>query len=124
MAEVRDVLTRPKTLRKFPALSPEAVDAFLQDVEGLAVRVDSVPRNFALPRDPKDEPYINLALAAGALHLVSRDRDLLDLMGDSDFRQRFPDLHILDPVALLAVLRASEVPQEPPPEPAEGEPNP
>jgi predicted nucleic acid-binding protein len=32
LAEVRDVLSRPKTLRKFPALTPEAVDVFLDDV--------------------------------------------------------------------------------------------
>jgi putative PIN family toxin of toxin-antitoxin system len=54
-----------------------------------------VPRTLTLPRDPKDEPYLNLALAVGAQYLVSRDKDLLDLMNDGSFRQRYPDLTIL-----------------------------
>jgi len=33
--------------------------------------------------------------------VVSRDKDLLDLMDDPDFRQRFPHLTILDPPAFL-----------------------
>lgn len=66
LAEVRDVLTRPKTLRKFPRLSPEWVEAFVQNAESKAVVWTEVPQAFPLPRDPKDEPYLNLALAAGA----------------------------------------------------------
>jgi putative PIN family toxin of toxin-antitoxin system len=96
-----EVLARPRTLRKFPALTVEAVDLFVRDVEGLSVSMPDVPLAFTLDRDPKDEPYINLALAAGARYLASRDKDLLDLMGDEDFRRRFPDLTILDPVSLL-----------------------
>jgi predicted nucleic acid-binding protein len=38
-----------------------------------------VPKEFSYRRD-EDEPYINLAVAAGADFIVSRDRDLLDLM--------------------------------------------
>jgi putative PIN family toxin of toxin-antitoxin system len=90
--EVRDVLTRPKTLRKFPTLTLEAVAAFLEDVAALAVELPDVPRVFTLARDPKDEPYINLALAANARYLVSRDNDLLDLMEDESFRSQCPDL--------------------------------
>jgi len=32
LAEVQDVLSRPRTFRKFPALTPEAVDVFLEDL--------------------------------------------------------------------------------------------
>src|SRR5438046_2790045 len=108
VAEVRDVLTRPRTLKKFPALTHEAVDLFLRDVQNQAVIMDQVPHSFSLPRDPKDEPYLNLAVAFGASYLVSRDRDLLDLMEDEAFRQAFPDLVILDPVELLRMLAAEE----------------
>ncbi len=101
LAEVRDVLTRPKTLRKFPALTVEAVDLFLSDVEGHSIMLSEVPHTVTLERDPKDEPYINLALASGARYLASRDKDLLDLMGVEDFRQLSPALMILDPVSLL-----------------------
>jgi predicted nucleic acid-binding protein len=37
LAEVRDVLTRPKTQRKFPLLSPEWVESFVQNAESKAV---------------------------------------------------------------------------------------
>jgi predicted nucleic acid-binding protein len=67
-----------------------------------------VPRAVDLERDPKDEPYLDLAVAVRAHYLVSRDRDLLDLMKDSDFRQRFPDLNIVDPPTFLQALRSSE----------------
>jgi putative PIN family toxin of toxin-antitoxin system len=120
LAEVRDVLTRPKTLRKFPALTPEAVDAFLADLASHATTLASVPKVFSLPRDPKDEPYIDLAVAAQARYLVSRDNDLLDLMNDAAFRQQFPDLTVIDPVALLRELAPTPEP-EPDQGPTEGE---
>jgi len=101
LAEVQDVLTRPKLQRKFSALTHEFVDGFLQSLISKATLIHEVPRRFEYGRDPKDEPYINLALAAGATHLVSRDNDLLDLMRDPNFRAQFPTLTILDPVAFL-----------------------
>jgi predicted nucleic acid-binding protein len=46
--------------------------------------------------------YLNLAIAAKAAFLVSRDRDLLDLMTGHDaeskqFRQRFRFLKVMEP---------------------------
>jgi len=132
LAEVRDVLTRPKTLRKFPLLSPEWVATFVQNAESKAVVLTDVPKVFTLERDPKDEPYLHLAFAVGAQYLVSRDKDLLDLMSDTSFRQRYPDLTILDPAAFLQAIASLEQPSAaagPAPEPSpEGtraqEPNP
>jgi len=117
LAEVRDVLTRPRTRSRFPLLSAEWVEAFLQNAEHKAVVVlTEVPHAFSLERDPKDEPYLDLAMAVRARYLVSRDRDLLDLMNDPQFRQRFPDLMIVDPPAFLQAHRSShpiEAPSEP-----------
>lgn len=107
LAELRDVLTRPKMRKKFPLLTQEWVDEFIQNVESKAVLVPGVPKVFSLDRDPKDEPYLNLAIATGSKFLVSRDKDLLDLMTDEDFRQRFSTLTILDPVAFLAAIATS-----------------
>src|SRR5438876_5508823 len=76
LAEAKDVLHRPKLQRKFPNLTPARVQEFLEHLEGNAVIVAAVPRVFTLERDPKDEIYVNLAIAAGATHLVSRDKDL------------------------------------------------
>jgi len=112
LAEIRDVLARPKLRRKLPSLIPERVSAFLLDVASIAVLILDVPDAFHYDRDPKDEPYVNLAIAivAGARHLVSRDRDLLDLAEDKNFRQEFPGLKILDPLAFLRDIAAFEEP--------------
>jgi putative PIN family toxin of toxin-antitoxin system len=101
VAEAGDVLSRPKVRRKLPALTEEVVEAFLRDVLGRAVVLSEVPDAFRLERDPKDERYINLALASQASYLVTWDRDLLDLMDDQGFRRQFPQLTILEPPALL-----------------------
>jgi uncharacterized protein len=101
MAEAGDVLSRPKVRRKLPALTNKAVEAFLRDVLSRAVMLSHVPATFKLERDPKDERYINLALASSAAYLVTWDRDLLDLMEHKEFRRQFPQLTILEPPALL-----------------------
>ncbi|BBO34187.1 putative toxin-antitoxin system toxin component, PIN family [Lacipirellula parvula] len=100
LAEIRDVLTRPKLLAKFPALTPEAVDAFLARHLRMATWINNVPEHYVLARDPKDSKYINLAVAANAPFLVTDDQDLLELMDSSsvvgtEFRNRFPSLRIV-----------------------------
>jgi len=105
LTEVQDVLTRPKLQRKFPILTQAYVDTFLQALIRKATIIPDVPQQFAYERDPKDEPYINLAIASGASYLVSRDNDLLDLMYDANFCIQFPKLTILDPVAFLRTYR-------------------
>lgn len=95
LAEVHNVLTRPKVRRKHPSLSEERIAAFLTRVRDHATLLDNVPSHFVFDRDPKDTPYLDLAIFADATYLVSRDRDLLDLMEDigdtsSTFRQQHP----------------------------------
>jgi putative PIN family toxin of toxin-antitoxin system len=107
MAEIGDVLSRPKVRRKLPALTDEVVEAFLRDTHGRAVTLTEVPEAYRLERDPKDERYINLALASEASYLVTWDRDLLDLMDDEGFRRQFPRLTILEPPALLRLFPRS-----------------
>jgi putative PIN family toxin of toxin-antitoxin system len=68
LSEIRDVLARPRLRQKFPVLSDELVDRFLLAIERLALFVPEVPRVFVYERDPKDEPYINLAIAAMTAH--------------------------------------------------------
>lgn len=119
LAEARDVLRRPKLTQKFATLTPERVEQFLSNIETKAVLVSDVPRIVTLPQDPKDEPYINLAVAANARYLVSRDHHLLKVMEDARFRHDYPDLAILNPVAFLqeiALMRQLEPnsEQEPP----------
>jgi predicted nucleic acid-binding protein len=60
-----------------------------------------------LPRDPTDEPYLNLAIAVKASFLVTRDGDMLSLMQDDNFKSRYPSLAIIDPPAFLTHVRTA-----------------
>lgn len=110
LAEAEDVLNRPEIRAHFPDLSDEIVGAFLKRLQKLSVLV---PKKFNYPRDEDDEPYINLAVAAGADFIVSRDKDLLDLTtGHADeckeFRQRFRPLRVIEPAELLRSMEEKE----------------
>ncbi len=110
LAEVRDVLTRPKIQRKFPHLTPERVDTFVQKLATLATLVSSVPTSGIPLRDPDDLPYLDLAVMVNAEYIVSRDNDLLDLMKDAGFVSRCPHLRVVDPVAFLGIARPAQTP--------------
>lgn len=106
LAEAEDVLNRPEVRAQFTELSDEIVGAFLKRLQKISVLVRSVPKKFSYPRDEDDEPYINLAVTAGADFIISRDKDLLDLMtGHADdckeFRQRFRPLRVIEPDEFL-----------------------
>ena len=101
VAEWKGLLARPNIRKKFPHLTDEVAEGLIREIERISTFIAEVPRVFEYPRDPKDEPYINLAIAAEADYLTSRDKDLLDLMQDPDFTARFPGIRVLDPVALL-----------------------
>lgn len=80
----------------------------LLSYKGLYVR--AVGKHFAYPRDPDDEPYLNLAIEVEADYLISRDHDLLDLMNWSqeagrEFRQRFRFLKIVTPEEFLHAMK-------------------
>jgi predicted nucleic acid-binding protein len=65
-----------------------------------------VPARYRFPHAPDDEPYLNLAIAARAQFLVTRDKDLLDLMNwrkkdGREFRKRFRKLKIVDPASFV-----------------------
>jgi putative PIN family toxin of toxin-antitoxin system len=110
LKEVRDVLTRPEVREKLPGITDESVEALFARLRKKATLVRKVPKVFDYShRDPKDEPYINLALAAGANYIVSRDSDLLDLMrwdteDGRDFQRRFRSLKILDPLSFITAV--------------------
>jgi putative PIN family toxin of toxin-antitoxin system len=87
-------------------------------VSGVSVILQQVPHVFDYERDPDDAHYIDVAVAADAKLIVSRDKDLLDLMDAARpesraFRSRFPSLRIIDPVELLRELDAAARSAEP-----------
>ncbi|HJZ93551.1 MAG TPA: hypothetical protein VKE40_21925, partial [Gemmataceae bacterium] len=73
----------------------------------------NVPAVFSYARDPKDEPYLNLAIATSANYIVSWDNDLRDLMRADNadgqaLRALAPALQIVTPPEFLATLRDAE----------------
>ncbi len=95
---------------KFKSLTPQLVDDFLDRLQLVAETIDDVPKTFNYDRDPKDEKYIDLAIAAKADVLVSRDKDLLALREpDSPIRKSLGEaisFRIMEPVELLHEIRA------------------
>jgi putative PIN family toxin of toxin-antitoxin system len=105
--EVRDVLYRPAIRKVFKKkLTDEIAQDFLDHVVDKAHAVEHVPNVFRLKRDPDDEPILNLAIATRASFIVSRDKDLRDLMKDDEFLKTYPGLTIIDPAAFLKHARA------------------
>jgi len=115
-SEWEEVLMRPSLRARNPQVTDAQVEAALQRFDDRAILVPNPPTYLIYPRDPDDEPVINLAIHVRAQHLVTRDRDLLDLMDPTrpegeEFRRRFPHLRILDPVTFVRDLTAEATSQ-------------
>ena len=117
LAELKDVPLRPKFTAKYPYVTPEKVSAFVAEIENLAVRIAAPLTAFKLPRDPADEPFIDLAAAGDARFIVTwNERHLTYLMrADTaegrEFRQRFPQILIVSPPEFLRQIEvARDVP--------------
>ncbi|MEZ5429463.1 MAG: putative toxin-antitoxin system toxin component, PIN family [Pyrinomonadaceae bacterium] len=114
LEKIRDVLTRPETRERFAQATEEKVAVFIEEIIDFATFIPSVPKNFEFSRDPKDEPYINLAAQEEADYIVSRDKDLLDLMTGYDieskeFRQKFRPLKIVDTLTFVEIVESSQL---------------
>jgi putative PIN family toxin of toxin-antitoxin system len=111
LAEIDDVLHRPEILRKFPLLTSADSQTLLRTTRNKALIFANVPKSFSLPRDPDDESYTDLAIAADAKYLVTwNDRHLTYLMRQEtpeggEFCRRFPNLKIVDPPTFLERIR-------------------
>lgn len=113
LTEIKDVLTRPKLQARFSLLTEERVERLLEILNQKATLIKNVAKVFAYSRDPKDEKYINLAVEAKADYVISRDRDLLDLMTNfrdeaKEFRQRFRPLKVIEPLEFLQIIETKE----------------
>jgi len=105
LAEIEDVLNRPKLRRKYSVLTDEKIAGVLQSVRAHTVVIENTNQIYAFERDPNDEVFINLALACEAKFIVSRDNDLLDLRKDESFKISFPQLRIVSPAEFLEIYR-------------------
>jgi uncharacterized protein len=110
LAELKDVASRPKVAAQL-ALTEAIVNALIEDVMTYAHVLPDVPSIFVHPIDPKDSVYVNVAVAAGATIITTRDLHLLNLTDptrpeSTEFRSRFPGLEVLTPVQLLSRVRS------------------
>lgn len=110
LAEIEDVLSRTQLRNRFETLTDEKVEAFLDDIKSKARILKNVPAVIQYPRDPKDEKYVNLAIEVEADFIVSRDKDLLDLMTHvsadaKEFRQKSRPLKIVEPIEFLKIIK-------------------
>lgn len=103
---LREVRELPARLPAKLGVTTERVDRFILDLGKYTELIENVPVEFSYARDPDDAPYVNLANAAQARFLVTRDKDLLDLMRDAAFRRRFPMLEVVEPPLFLGVVEA------------------
>lgn len=90
LAELIDVLGRPKFQ---PYLSAEDRQRFLELLGGVA-RVVPITRSHRACRDPKDDKFLDLAIAGEARAIITGDRDLLAL-------DPFHDVRIVSPATFL-----------------------
>lgn len=103
--ELRRVLAYPEL--KLPAATQSAVFQRYQELaaEPAAPTLRPVPAELPRCRDADDQPFLELAAAAGAHLLISRDRELLRLHKRT--RTLLPHLEILKPAAAAARIAAT-----------------
>ncbi len=107
--EIEDVINRPQIRERFDTLTGERIESFLNSIKNSAVIVRKIPQVFSLPRDVDDEIYINLAVKCEVDYIITRDKDLIDLMTNYDieskkFRQKFRPLKIVQPLEFLRIV--------------------
>lgn len=111
LLEVGDILTRPSVRSKFPGVTDDEAYELTQKLHAAAAAFPGTPPPLLpLPRDPKDEPYLDLAAAVDAHYLVTWNHRHLGYLMDGSrpecvaFRARCPTLRIVDPVTFLREL--------------------
>jgi putative PIN family toxin of toxin-antitoxin system len=109
LSEIRE-LPYHRKLRRFRSFTHERVERFVEELLDTAILVTDPPAVFDYVRDPDDARYVDLAIATDANLVVSNDKDLLDLMNDTNpdgesLRKQHPALQILTPPEFLDSLR-------------------
>jgi len=110
LEEIRELPSKPR-LQRFTFFTLDVVEKFIEGILEIATLVADPPPVFTYPRDPDDTLYVDLAIATGALLIVSNDKDLLDLMNDTNpegrqLRQTHPKFEAMTPGTFLARLDA------------------
>lgn len=107
--EVRDVLSRPELVARFPALTAERVDHVQREAGKYADFFPVVPVAFTWPRHPSDDHIFNLAIESKARFLVTWEARILSLGSEDSFdadrlRALAPQLRIVSPPDFARVM--------------------
>jgi putative PIN family toxin of toxin-antitoxin system len=102
LAELADVLARPKF---DPYVSREDRREFIRMLGGV-MQIVPIIRRVAACRDPRDDKFLEVALAGEAVAIISGDKDLLVL-------HPWHDIPILTPADFIAGQAASGTPPAP-----------
>jgi putative PIN family toxin of toxin-antitoxin system len=102
LSEYLAVLSDAEVTGRHPAITAATVQNLLKRLRYVADYFRHVPARFRFPRDPRDEPFIELAITGRATHIISNDADLLSLpLGRTDaakrYRQRLPVTRVMHP---------------------------
>jgi uncharacterized protein len=109
LSELRRILAYPEIRERNPHVTQSVIDSFLDHIRFRGTVHREIPRVMQYPRDPWDEPYLNLAIAIEADYVVTRDQDLLDLATShaaeaKQLRQHVPNFQIVTPETFIAAL--------------------
>jgi putative PIN family toxin of toxin-antitoxin system len=110
LAEIRSIPEKPTPKRL--GVTADQVESLIARLIPVAHLLENPPSVYQHPIDPKDSHYVDLAIAADAKLIVSRDKHMLNLVNPAkaaswQFRARFPNLVVLQPEQLLELLRAT-----------------
>jgi putative PIN family toxin of toxin-antitoxin system len=110
LLDVEGVLKRDNVRAKFPALTSEAVTAFITEVLTQSTMFDPIPFVFTWPHHPDDDHLFNLAIHARAGFLVTWETRILNLATDTApaaglLARLAPDLAIVTPKQLADTLK-------------------
>jgi uncharacterized protein len=79
LSEVEDVSQRPHLTRKYPQLTPEALEKYLVEIARISALTPGLVQLQVVIKDPKDDPIIVCAVEGLAAYIVTGDPHLLDL---------------------------------------------
>jgi uncharacterized protein len=100
LEEIRRVVHYPRIQNKYK-LPEDDITKFLQQISSAAIIVNPTASLTIVEKDPSDNRYIECAIEAGAMYIVTGDAHLLNL-------KEYKGIFILTAAGFLTVLKLSK----------------